>query len=330
MSHPSATHPAEARPDIRRPFFQPRRLGHANIWVSDYQRSFGFYNRVLGFNEAYTQPDNRAVFVTNGNSHHDFGMVDVTSHYAKPGQQPGLNHIGIELRNEVELVDGYRRALASDIEFAAVADHDVAHSLYLKDPDGNEVELYADVVPDWRAVRSGVVIKAKPKYVPGVSSKPIEQEMFVRNPVVTTVEGAVFHPIRTGHVSLIADDYEAMYDFYVDVVGLTALASGRSSDFAILQGTHSSGDVVLHRRHGGLKPGLHHVGVQLQDERDFDGAERALTELGVPIDSQIEHRARRAMTVLDQDSIRIQMFANRDWRAPAVDGLEPRAALQLL
>lgn len=329
MSYPSARE-ATAPADSAGPFFRPRRIGHANIWVSDYRRSFDFYNRILGFNEAYTQPDNKAVFVTNGNSHHDFGMVDVASHYASPGQRPGLNHIGIELRNELELVDGYRRAVAAGMKFSAVVDHDVAHSLYIKDPDGNEVELYADVVPDWRAVRSGVVIKAKPDYVPGISSVPIAEEMFVHDPVIESVAGAVFRPLRTAHISLVAEDYESMYDFYVNLVGFTPFAGTRSGAFAILCGSHTDGDVVLHRKSSGVATGLHHVGVVVRGEQDLDNAESALADRGVRIESQIDHPARRALTVCDQDGIRVQMFVDRDWRPSKLHGLERNQALQLL
>jgi catechol 2,3-dioxygenase len=312
-------------------YFRTRRLGHANVWVSNYESLYEFYNRVLGFNKAYIQPDNKASFVSNGNSHHDVGMVDVKSPYApRADQKPGLNHLGFELRNEVELVEGYRRAIAAGIKFVDAADHDVAHSLYLKDPDGNEIELYADVVPDWRAVRNGTVIKKKPKYVPGVSSEPLAEAFFVRNPTYLTVEGAVFRPLRTTHASLIARDFEAMYDFYTDFVGLKPFAGNRSADFAVLAGTHSDGDVVLHRAHRGSAPCLHHVGVLVRNERDLDEAGSALAKLGVTVDSQVQHPARRALTILDPDMLRVQMYVNRDWRPGAIAGLDPELALKLL
>ena len=316
-----------------RTYFRTRRLGHANVWVGDYESQYEFYYRVLGFNKSYIQPDNKGAFVSNGNSHHDFGMIDVKSHYAsRADQKPGLNHLGFELRNEVELVEGYRRAIAAGIKFEATADHDVAHSLYIKDPDGNEIELYADVVPDWRAVRAGTVIKNKPAYVPGVSSEPIAEELFVRNPTYLTVDGAVFHPLRTTHASLIAGDFEAMYDFYTTFVGLKPFAGSRNTDFAVLAGSHSTGDVVLHRARpkGGSGAGLHHVGVLVRDERDLDQAESVLSKLGVKIDSQIKHPARRALTILDPDMLRVQMYVNRDWHPSAIAQLDPELALRLL
>src|SRR5262245_29888845 len=49
-------------------FFRPRRLGHANLFVSDYERASEFYQSVVGFEEVYRQPDNRASFLSNGNT----------------------------------------------------------------------------------------------------------------------------------------------------------------------------------------------------------------------------------------------------------------------
>jgi catechol 2,3-dioxygenase len=315
----------------QRTYFRTRRLGHANVWVSDYEAQYEFYYSVLGFNKSYIQPDNKGAFVSNGNSHHDFGMIDVTSHYASHAdQKPGLNHLGFELRNEVELVEGYKRAVEDGFKFAFTADHDVAHSAYIKDPDGNEIELYADVVPDWRAVRAGTVIKEKPPYVPGVSSKPIAEELFVHNPTYLTVEGAVFHPLRTTHASLIARDFEAMYDFYTGFVGLKLFAGGRDNEFAILAGTHSFGDAVLHRMRKGRVPGLHHVGVLVRDEADLDQAPSALPKFGVKVDSQVDHPSRRALTIVDPDSLRVQMYVNRDWRPGTLAGVDPELALRLL
>ena len=164
----------------------------------------------------------------------------------------------------------------------------------------------------------------------GVSSEPHAEEFFVRNPTYLTVEGAVFRPLRTTHASLIARDFEAMYDFYTGFVGLKPFAGGRSSDFAILAGSHSSGDVVLHRPRKGAAPGLHHVGVLVRDEKELDQAQGALSKVGVKIDSQTDHPSRRALTIIDPDRMRVQMYVNRDWRASNLAAVDPELALKLL
>src|SRR5690349_14306317 len=116
-----------AKPQTR-DFFRPRRLGHANLFVSDYVEAQNFYHSVAGIQEVYRQPDNRASFISNGNTYHDFGLTDVRSPYAAKDQRPGLYHIAFELENEVDLVNGYNRAVANGVKFSHTRDHDVAHS----------------------------------------------------------------------------------------------------------------------------------------------------------------------------------------------------------
>src|SRR4051812_46526414 len=97
--------------------FNPRRLAHVNVYVSDYEHAADFYRTVVGFNEAYRQPDNLASFMSNGNTYHDFGLTSVVSKYAKAGQKPGLFHIALEVESEVELVENYNRAVKAGLNF---------------------------------------------------------------------------------------------------------------------------------------------------------------------------------------------------------------------
>jgi catechol 2,3-dioxygenase len=153
--------------------FRPRRLGHANFYVGDYLNALTFYTSVAGLNEAYVQPNNLASFVSNGNTYHDVGLIDVKSRHNHDHKPAGLNHLAFELETEADLVAGYDRAVAAGVTFASVQDHDVAHSLYTSDPEGNVVEIYADVIKDWRSNRHGVINKEKPNWIPGVTSTPL-------------------------------------------------------------------------------------------------------------------------------------------------------------
>lgn len=314
----------------KKPLFSPRRLGHANLWVSDYERAYDYYRNVVGFEHAYIQPDNKASFVSNGNTYHDYGLIDVRSPYAKPGQKPGLNHFALELRNEVELAEGYRRAKEAGITFTSMQDHDVAHSLYMTDPDGNEVELYADVVADWRSARSGQIIKKKPKYVPGETSDPVAEEFFPKDPEILVVKEAPFHPRKVAHISLVTRSFTAMLDFYTNVIGLQVFAVDRSMDLVILKGTASQGDLVLHGGAGDAEPGLHHVGIEMLEEAHLDEAVGTLEQSGIRIESAVEHEARRSLTIVAMDGVRAQFFVNRAWRPEVLRGLDAKAALALL
>jgi catechol 2,3-dioxygenase len=311
-------------------FFRPRRLGHANLFVRDYERAAEFYRDVVGFREVYRQPDNMASFVSNGNTYHDLALTDLRSRYAANLTHPGLWHLAYELETEVDLVDGYNRAVAAGVKFAFMQDHDVAHSLYQHDPDGNLVEIYADVISDWRAHRHGVITKKKPDYIPGVTSPANPDRNYPQNPTLDVVEEAVFHPRKIGHVAMVARNFEAMFRFHTHIVGLSPLVGDEQSAFAVLRGTVGTGDLTLYRQRPGLEPGLHHVGFEVWDEADLDRSLTALARANLVPEREIGHRTRRAVCIKDPDDLLLQFYVNRNWSAQAIQGMSDEEALYLL
>lgn len=324
----SGTEPA--RPEPERHFFRPRRLGHANLFVSDYERAFEFYHTVAGFHEVYRQPDNQASFVSNGNTYHDLGLTDVHSHYRDKDQHPGLWHLAFELETEVDLVAGYQRALDAGVKFAFTMDHDVAHSIYKYDPDGNLVEVYADVEKDWRALKHGIIIKEKPQWVPGVTTPPNGERNYPQDPEIQIVKDAIFHPKRVTHVALVAADFEGMFRYYTEIIGLEPVAGGRDSAFAVLRGTCATGDLTLYRCRDGLAPGLHHVGFAVWNEADLARSLAALRSAGMVPEREVEHPARHSVCIKDPDGIRLQFFVDRQWIPEVVAGVGADEALYLL
>ena len=314
----------------RQGYFKPRRLGHANLFVSDYQQAAEFYKSVVGFEEVYRQPDNQAAFLSNGNTYHDLGLTDIRSKYATKDQKPGLWHLAFELETEKELVDDYNRAKAAGVNFEFVMDHDVARSIYKYDPDGNMVEIYADVEADWRPMRQGIIIKEKPKWVPGVTSEPLTEKNYPVDPELVKVDAAVFHPKKITHVALVTKNYEQMFDYYVDIVGLQVLAGDRNGASAVLRGIASSGDVTLYRQTPGLAPGLHHVGFEVWDDSDLRRSIASLSGKGVKVEREVDHPARHSVMIKDPDGLRLQFFVNRDWAPKVIAKAGQDEALYLL
>jgi catechol 2,3-dioxygenase len=142
--------------------FHPRRLGHANLFVSDLDRSMRFYHAVCGLEEVRREPAIRIGFLSNGNTHHDVGLVQSSTarRVGRGGfvmsrgdrRATGLNHLGFEMENEAELVEAYRRTTACGVEIDRTVDHLISRSVYLPDPEGNVLEFYADVTKDWRSI----------------------------------------------------------------------------------------------------------------------------------------------------------------------------------
>ncbi|VCU71077.1 Catechol-2,3-dioxygenase [Pigmentiphaga humi] len=298
-------------------YFSPRRLAHSNQFVSDYVKACDFYRDVFGFAEAYRQPDNLASFLSNGNTYHDFALIDLRSHYAPEGQKPGLNHLAFEVESEAALVESYKRAVADGIGPMRAADHDVAHSIYMRDPDGNAVEFYADVVEDWEEARKGIIIKQKPKWEPGVTNVPDARCLVNPHPRLKRLEGALVQGKRVTHIGLSVRDFDAMFEFYTTVAGLKTYFGDRSGPCVLLAGSASTGDIALIRQ-AQAPAGMHHVGVEVWSERDLDAAMRGAERLGATIVREVNHASRRAVSVADTDGLVMQLYVDRDWRPEVI------------
>ena len=131
-----------------------KELGHIVLYVRDLERSRRFYGEVLGWRETNQVGEFAAVF-SSGRTHHELLLFGVGPDAAPIPEGPriGLYHFGLKVGDtDDELRDALAHITAHGVEIVGKADHGVTHSLYIKDPDGNEVELYVDVVKqDWRA-----------------------------------------------------------------------------------------------------------------------------------------------------------------------------------
>jgi catechol 2,3-dioxygenase len=308
-------------------YFAARRLGHVNLYVSDVDRSFGFYKDVVGLNESYVQPLNKAAFLGNNNTHHDVAVIDIHGPLGR-GRAAGLNHLAFELETEIDLVDGYGRAVSAGVAFAMTMDHDIAHSVYLPDPDGNLNEIYADVIKDWRAARSGVVTKPKPKWAPGMTPPNSDRNYHV-DPPLQRVESAVFQPRRVVHASVVVKNMQASLDFYTRVVGLRPLLGPGQSAFVILVGTCGERSLSLFPAGDGRAPGYHHAGFQAWSEAELNASVARAKARGIKIEMDIAHSLRRSVFIKDPDGLLVQFFVDRDPSLSTLAALDAATALQL-
>ena len=307
-------------------YFQPRRLGHANIFISDVEKSMDFYQEVLGIEEVYRRPPVKAGFLSNGNTHHDIGMVE----YSGPAgwkDEAGLNHIAFELETQVDLVDGYRRAEAAGIHFPRTIDHEIAHALYFSDPDGNRVEIYADTTRDWRNRRTGLVQNPTYEWTPG-SVPPSPEILYNPDPEIRRIDAAVFHPKRITHCALAVVDFAGAYAHYTDKVGLRPMIGGPDSRIAALGGTCGARDLVLIRADGGREPGLHHMGFVVWDEADLEKSIERMRREGITHEADVDHSSRRSIVVRDPDGLRIQFYVDRG-AAPNLEDVDEDVAIYL-
>lgn len=121
------------------------RIGHIHLTVSDLDRALAFYRDVLGF-EVTTTYGRDAVFLSAGGYHHHIGLNTWAGRGA-PAPAPGttgLYHFAILFPDRKALAGALRRVLDAGVPLEGAADHGVSEAIYLRDPDGNGVELYRD------------------------------------------------------------------------------------------------------------------------------------------------------------------------------------------
>ena len=135
-------------------------LGHVVFYVKNLERSLAFYRDVVGFKEIGTKFGGKAVALTSGRTHHEIFLIEVGEAPAPlSGVRLGLYHIGIKIGDSlVEIRTAKKELEKRGIPISGMSDHTVTQSLYLHDPDGNEVELYVDAPEvDWKQDPSAIL-----------------------------------------------------------------------------------------------------------------------------------------------------------------------------
>ena len=120
-------------------------IGHVHLKVADLERAIAFYSGVLGF-EVTQRMGRQAAFLSAGGYHHHIGLNTWDS-LGGPPPAPGttgLYHTAIRYPDRRALADALKRLVEARIPLDGAADHGVSEALYLRDPDGNGVELYWD------------------------------------------------------------------------------------------------------------------------------------------------------------------------------------------
>ncbi len=142
-------------------------LYHAVLYVQDLQRSLGFYRDLLGFQVIGDAFGGRAAAMIGSDhrTHHELLLIQVgDAPGPQTGHRLGLYHLGIKVGDSLEELRQAKQELeAAGVTIEGASDHTATWSLYLRDPDGNEVEIYCDnPAVDWRANPAAAMAPIKP------------------------------------------------------------------------------------------------------------------------------------------------------------------------
>jgi catechol 2,3-dioxygenase len=143
-------------------------LGHVVFYVKSLEQSLVFYRDLLGFQEVGRIFNGAAAALTSGRTHHELLLIQVGDAPGPPtGRRRGLYHIGIKVGDSLDELRVAKQELErAGIPIDGTSDHTVSQSLYLRDPDGNEVEIYVDADESvWKNNPAAALAPIKPLHL---------------------------------------------------------------------------------------------------------------------------------------------------------------------
>ena len=164
----------ETRRTTRRVVSPGTRIGHVHLKVGNIERSLGFYRDILGFEITQWYGED-AVFLAAGGYHHHIGLNTWAGRNVPPAPRntAGLFHLAILYPERKDLAQALRWLLEAEYPIDGASDHGVSEALYLRDPDGNGVELAADrPEEEWPRTEDGkLAMVTRPLDVEGLLSE---------------------------------------------------------------------------------------------------------------------------------------------------------------
>ena len=123
---------------------KPQRLGHVVLRVRDLQRSEEFYTQIVGLEVKGRGGDQMVFFRSNKDVDHDLAIAKLGDDAPGPEQtRVGLYHVAYEFDSIDDIKEAYRVVNEKGVTIAGYGDHGDTKGLYILDPDGIEIELFA-------------------------------------------------------------------------------------------------------------------------------------------------------------------------------------------
>ena len=141
-------------------------LGHIVFYVRELETSLKFYEKILGLKRIEGGDLSfKAAALTSGRTHHELLLIEIgDAPGPPPGPRRGFYHAGFKIGDSLdELKKAYHELYSAGIQVKGMSDHTISKSIYLHDPDGNEIELYVDDPDvDWEDDPAAVLSPIRP------------------------------------------------------------------------------------------------------------------------------------------------------------------------
>jgi len=249
------------------------RIRSVELAVGDIQRSVDFYERVLGL-PLIAREEHRAEL---GADPHSPALVleDISSPTPVPVDSTGLYHVAWLHPSRASLAASVRRVAGASWPFEGTADHGVSEALYLSDPDGLGIELYADRPREqWQRPADGHGVQ--------MVTLPLDVEdllaQYIDEPPPAMAPGTAI-----GHVHLKASGVPRANSFYRDALGFEEQAQLPSAAFLSAGGYHHHVGLNSWQSQGAhaapdSAPGLRLIEFELGGPDALDALERRLAD----------------------------------------------------
>jgi catechol 2,3-dioxygenase len=285
-------------------------IGHVHLKVSDLERAEAFYRDAIGLEVQHR--DERSSFLGAGGYHHHIGLNTWFSLGGPPPPRtsPGLYHTALRYPTRAALATALARLAALGWPLDGASDHAVSEALYLRDAEGNGVELY------WDRPRSSWPRNADGTYAMVVEPLDLEGLLATRDPAAP-LDGPVDPGVQVGHVHLQVSDTARAQRFYGDVIGFDV--TGRLGDQAVFLSAggyhHHVGANTWHSRGGAPAPpgsaGLFHHAIRFPTLAALLDGVRRVVGSGWPLEGVSDHGVSIAAYLRDPDELGVELYWDR-------------------
>lgn len=203
-------------------------LGPAHLIVSHLDRSVAFYQDAIGL-QVHRRDDDEAVLGAGA----DDVLVLVEQPGARPaGRHAGLYHVALLYPSRLELARAVQRLAVTRTPIEGASDHGVSEAIYLPDPDGNGLELYADRPrAQWPTPEPGEKI--------AMFTAPLDLHALLGLVGDAPLERHAGPGLKVGHMHLHVSDLDAAVDFYTGELGMDVMTTmGGVAAFLSWDGYH--------------------------------------------------------------------------------------------
>jgi catechol 2,3-dioxygenase len=287
-------------------------IGHVHLKVSDLERVEAFYRDAIGLE--VQQHDERSSFLGARGYHHHIGLNTWFSLGAAraPSSAPGLFHTAFRYPSRAALAGALVRLREHGVVLTGASDHGVSEALYLRDPEGNGIELYWDRPRDeWPRNADGSIAM--------FTERLDVAELLAETPALDDVD------VEVGHVHLQVSDVERAQRFYGGVVGFDVTARlGDEAVFLAAGGYHHHVGANTWQSRGGApappgSPGVFHHAIRFPTlDALVDGVRRVVGS-GWPLEGVSDHGVSIAVYLRDPDGLGVELYWDRprdEWPRP--------------